>query len=73
MKPTTYKFSFEGVEVEVNNVDPSCKKPIVEFSECWEQTVFDNIEDTGKFNNQQINQIGKMPSKEFRKLLTKQV
>jgi len=60
-----YSFTFNKRTVEISNIDTSCNKEVDSNSLGFEQTIFDNIEDTNEFTDEELNYIASMPSSIF--------
>ena len=60
-----YTFTFNGKTVKVNNIDTSGNEPIAVTDSNWEQIVFDNISDTGKFDGDEMSEISDMLAADF--------
>jgi len=66
MKTKTYVFRYQGVSTEVKKIDPS--EPGKLLNKSWlelGQEVFDQLEDSGKFSNNQLEKLAMMDGDEF--------
>ncbi|WIC41268.1 hypothetical protein MA9V1_004 [Chryseobacterium phage MA9V-1] len=68
----TFVFTFNDKMVTITNLDSSSNKVVNSTSTGYEQTLFDNIDDSKVFTAEEITKISRLSSVEFLSLLSEQ-